>query len=187
MLLESHSDYRKRKWSLVVIYFTTFLMALGFSIIITGVWPYLDKVSFISPPARSCLLILQFVAVGPESGQGIHGPRGGGQSPRTDHLQSDHRVLGEPPGFDQDPNVGHSDRVHNVQCNLLLLGAPAVPPQVLDVGLPVPGRRQFSEYGRLPVLHQFSDENGGANKSRVHGQSHAGARLHHRPSTPGGR
>lgn len=45
VLLETHSDYRKRNRSLYVIYFTTFLMALGFSIIITGVWPYLDKAS----------------------------------------------------------------------------------------------------------------------------------------------
>lgn len=44
-LLESHTEYRKRWRSLYVIYFTTFLMALAFSIVITGVWPYLDKVS----------------------------------------------------------------------------------------------------------------------------------------------
>lgn len=44
-VLETHSDYRKRNRSLYVIYFTTFLMALGFSIVITGVWPYLDKVA----------------------------------------------------------------------------------------------------------------------------------------------
>lgn len=42
--LESKEEYKKRHRSLMVIYFTTFLMALGFSIVITGVWPYLDKV-----------------------------------------------------------------------------------------------------------------------------------------------
>lgn len=36
---------RKERWrSVYVIYFTMFLMSLGFSIILTGVWPYLDKV-----------------------------------------------------------------------------------------------------------------------------------------------
>lgn len=45
VLLESHKEYRGRWRSLYVVYFTTFLMALGFSIVITGVWPYLDKVS----------------------------------------------------------------------------------------------------------------------------------------------
>lgn len=43
-LLESHAEYRKRWRSLYVIFFTTFLMAFGFSIVLTGVWPYLDKV-----------------------------------------------------------------------------------------------------------------------------------------------
>jgi len=36
---------RKERWrSIYMIYFTMFLMSLGFSIILTGVWPYLDKV-----------------------------------------------------------------------------------------------------------------------------------------------
>ncbi|XP_053980033.1 major facilitator superfamily domain-containing protein 8 [Hylaeus volcanicus] len=35
---------RKQRWrSIYAIYFTMFLMSLGFSIILTGVWPYLDK------------------------------------------------------------------------------------------------------------------------------------------------
>lgn len=35
---------RKERWkSIYIIYFTMFLMSLGFSIILTGVWPYLDK------------------------------------------------------------------------------------------------------------------------------------------------
>ncbi|GLV43714.1 Cln7 [Carabus blaptoides fortunei] len=41
--LETESEYRERWISIRVIYFTMFLMSLGFSIIITGVWPYLDK------------------------------------------------------------------------------------------------------------------------------------------------
>lgn len=43
--LETEQDYRERWTSVRVIYFTMFLMSLGFSIILTGVWPYLDKVS----------------------------------------------------------------------------------------------------------------------------------------------
>lgn len=44
-LLETKDAKRMRKKSLNIIYFTMFLMTLGFSIILTGVWPYLDKVS----------------------------------------------------------------------------------------------------------------------------------------------
>lgn len=42
--LETEQQYRERWTSIRVIYFTMFLMSLGFSIILTGVWPYLDKV-----------------------------------------------------------------------------------------------------------------------------------------------
>ncbi|XP_003706792.1 CLN7/MFS domain-containing 8 [Megachile rotundata] len=41
--LETVSERKKRWRSIYVIYFTMFLMSLGFSIILTGVWPYLDK------------------------------------------------------------------------------------------------------------------------------------------------
>lgn len=37
---------RRERWrSVYVIYFTMFQMSLGFSIVLTGVWPYLDKAS----------------------------------------------------------------------------------------------------------------------------------------------
>lgn len=40
------ADERRQRWrSIYVIYFTMFQMSLGFSIVLTGVWPYLDKVS----------------------------------------------------------------------------------------------------------------------------------------------
>lgn len=42
--LESEKDYKERWRSIYVIYFTMFLISLGFSVIVTGVWPYLDKV-----------------------------------------------------------------------------------------------------------------------------------------------
>ncbi|KAG7199231.1 hypothetical protein KM043_018100 [Ampulex compressa] len=41
--LETLNERRERWKSIYVIYFTMFLMSLGFSIILTGVWPYLDK------------------------------------------------------------------------------------------------------------------------------------------------
>ncbi|XP_059622358.1 major facilitator superfamily domain-containing protein 8 [Phlebotomus argentipes] len=41
--LESAEEYRQRWYSVRVIYFTMFLMSLGFSIILTGIWPYLNK------------------------------------------------------------------------------------------------------------------------------------------------
>lgn len=41
--LETEEEYRQRWMSVRVIYFTMFLMSLGFSIVLTGIWPYLDK------------------------------------------------------------------------------------------------------------------------------------------------
>ncbi|XP_013196044.2 major facilitator superfamily domain-containing protein 8 [Amyelois transitella] len=42
-LLESEQQRKERWRSVYVIYFTMFQMSLGFSIVLTGVWPYLDK------------------------------------------------------------------------------------------------------------------------------------------------
>lgn len=44
-ILETDDEKKTRLLSLRIIYFTMFLMTLGFSIILTGIWPYLDKVS----------------------------------------------------------------------------------------------------------------------------------------------
>jgi hypothetical protein len=44
IILETEEEKRDRKWSLRIIYFTMFLISLGFSIVLTGIWPYLDKV-----------------------------------------------------------------------------------------------------------------------------------------------
>lgn len=43
-ILETEHERQSRLRSLRIIYFTMFLMTLGFSIILTGIWPYLDKV-----------------------------------------------------------------------------------------------------------------------------------------------
>lgn len=43
--LETDQQYKERWRSIYIIYFTMFLISLGFSIIVTGVWPYLDEVS----------------------------------------------------------------------------------------------------------------------------------------------
>lgn len=45
--LETLDEYRSRWRSVRVIYFTMFLMSLAFSIILTGIWPYLNKVIII--------------------------------------------------------------------------------------------------------------------------------------------
>ncbi|KAK5650104.1 hypothetical protein RI129_001133 [Pyrocoelia pectoralis] len=42
-ILESELEHKERWISIYIIYFTMFLISLGFSIVITGVWPYLDK------------------------------------------------------------------------------------------------------------------------------------------------
>lgn len=43
--LETVEEYKQRWRSVHIIYFTMFLMSLGFSIVLTGILPYLDKVS----------------------------------------------------------------------------------------------------------------------------------------------
>lgn len=45
LLLETDAEKRERIFSLRIIYFTMFLISLGFSIVLTGIWPYLDRVS----------------------------------------------------------------------------------------------------------------------------------------------
>lgn len=42
--LETLEQYTQRWRSVRIIYFTMFLMALGFSIILTGIWPFLSEV-----------------------------------------------------------------------------------------------------------------------------------------------
>ncbi|XP_039289123.1 major facilitator superfamily domain-containing protein 8 [Nilaparvata lugens] len=41
--LETKEEYQQRWFSIRIMYFTMFLMSLGFSIVLTGVWPYLNK------------------------------------------------------------------------------------------------------------------------------------------------
>lgn len=43
--IENERARRERWRSVYIIYFTMFQMSLGFSIVLTGVWPYLDKAS----------------------------------------------------------------------------------------------------------------------------------------------
>lgn len=43
-ILETDKERDERLTSLWIIYFTMFLISLGFSIVLTGIWPYLDKV-----------------------------------------------------------------------------------------------------------------------------------------------
>ncbi|XP_070552779.1 major facilitator superfamily domain-containing protein 8-like [Ptychodera flava] len=41
---ESPEDYRRRWWSIRIMYFTMFIASLGFSIVVTSIWPYLKTV-----------------------------------------------------------------------------------------------------------------------------------------------
>lgn len=43
--LETNGEKRERTRSLVIVYFTLFLQSLGLAATMTGVWPFLDKVS----------------------------------------------------------------------------------------------------------------------------------------------
>lgn len=44
MALETNSERKARKYSLWIMYFSTFLQAMAGSIVITGMWPYLQQV-----------------------------------------------------------------------------------------------------------------------------------------------
>lgn len=43
--LETEDEKKERTKSLIIVYFTLFLQSLGLAIAMTGVWPFLDKVS----------------------------------------------------------------------------------------------------------------------------------------------
>lgn len=44
-ILETEEEKTQRTESLVIVYFTLFLQSLGLAIAMTGIWPFLDKVS----------------------------------------------------------------------------------------------------------------------------------------------
>lgn len=44
-VLETDDEKLDRTKSLIIVYFTLFLQSLGLAIAMTGVWPFLDKVS----------------------------------------------------------------------------------------------------------------------------------------------
>lgn len=46
-VLETDAEKKERIISLIIVYFTLFLQSLGLAIAMTGVWPFLDKVSAI--------------------------------------------------------------------------------------------------------------------------------------------
>lgn len=47
-VLETEEEKKERRNSLIIVYFTLFLQSLGLAVAMTGVWPFLDKVSFSS-------------------------------------------------------------------------------------------------------------------------------------------
>lgn len=59
-VLESGSERKERLRSLWIVYFTMFLISLGFSIVLTGIWPYLDKVCRYSILNRVEILSINF-------------------------------------------------------------------------------------------------------------------------------
>jgi hypothetical protein len=44
IIIETEQEKKERLLSLKILYFTVFLISLGHSIILNGIWPYLDKV-----------------------------------------------------------------------------------------------------------------------------------------------
>ncbi|XP_017043162.1 major facilitator superfamily domain-containing protein 8 [Drosophila ficusphila] len=67
--LETLAEYKQRWRSVRIIYFTMFLMSLGFSIVLSGVWPFLKK---LDPDAG--LEFLGFIVAANPLGQTIFSP-----------------------------------------------------------------------------------------------------------------
>jgi hypothetical protein len=44
--LETSDEKKERMKSLIIVYFTLFLQSVGLASVMTGVWPFLDKVRF---------------------------------------------------------------------------------------------------------------------------------------------
>lgn len=61
-ILETDDEKKTRLLSLRIIYFTMFLMTLGFSIILTGIWPYLDKVRFVTDHLNLFFFICRIIS-----------------------------------------------------------------------------------------------------------------------------
>lgn len=71
--LETLEEYKQRWRSVRIIYFTMFLMALGFSIILTGIWPYLNKVRTHFGHAIQLLFNLISLQLDPDAGKEFMG------------------------------------------------------------------------------------------------------------------
>ncbi|KAF5280086.1 hypothetical protein FQA39_LY18153 [Lamprigera yunnana] len=80
--LETALQHRERWRSIYIIYFTMFLISLGFSIIITGVWPYLDK---LDPTAGK--EFMGFVVAANPLGQMLFSPLLGWWANRLDSIR----------------------------------------------------------------------------------------------------
>lgn len=55
--LETAQEYKERWRSIYVVYFTMFIMSLGFSIVVTGVWPYLNSIDASADKAFMGLIV----------------------------------------------------------------------------------------------------------------------------------
>lgn len=92
-LLETPSEKTIRLLSLKIIYFTMFLMTLGFSIILTGIWPYLDKVHKVHKLTHVAYLTL--LTARQACREGIYGHYRGCESTRAVYILANFWMVGE--------------------------------------------------------------------------------------------
>ncbi|XP_071975492.1 major facilitator superfamily domain-containing protein 8 isoform X2 [Engystomops pustulosus] len=83
LIVESQQEHKSRWWSIRVMYLTMFLSSVGFSIVVTSIWPYLQK---IDPSADTSFL--GWVIASYSLGQMVASPLFG--------LWSNHRPRREP-------------------------------------------------------------------------------------------
>jgi hypothetical protein len=57
-ILETPEEKQARTKSLIIVYFTLFLQSLGLAISMTGVWPFLDKVSCFDENLYELLIVV---------------------------------------------------------------------------------------------------------------------------------
>lgn len=89
--LETNGEKRERTRSLVIVYFTLFLQSLGLAATMTGVWPFLDKVSHYA--VERIFIILSLSTARPKRGEAFLQLCRGGESPRTVPAVAGARIL----------------------------------------------------------------------------------------------
>lgn len=184
--LETESEKKERFRSLRIIYFTMFLISLGFSIVLTGIWPYLDKVSDSSSVTKHFLSLISVLAR-PACREGIHGLHCRSESSRPNDLLATFWLVVEQTQIDSRSFACIDGYLLREQCALFITRLAARRRQILDVHCSLLRRRFKRKHCGVSLLCVGSDHSQRANQFSVNDELSASSRLRYRPSTSSGR